>query len=336
MKKPQTISLGCKLVWLLFLISMLSSCDGDCFKDGDIANCRIRAEQGNDSAQINLGWMYYKGKGVSRDYKEAFKWFQLAAEQDPDWTDEVSQYKFSKPKSDDPILYKKLNKFLSTVYRNGNLENGCYKVYASGNYCVEIANVAKANDLIYIVTSGRGYDEQWKPKDCHACAGTMKYSILQESGDTFEIYADSDFQESGSWGEPSSVEFVELNKKGDLAWFYERYGIGQGHSEEGFELKGLVSGEIKTIASWHTGYNNAGACGGSAEEGDCDQSGQATFVKVIHKGDADFYPLYMVVNNYKISKGVKTVERKPFLVEYSKDKKSYILPAEASKMLKSF
>ena len=74
----------------------------------------------------------------------------------------------------------------------------------------------------------------------------------------------------------------------------------------------------------------------NSEEGDCDQSGQATFVKVIHEGDADFYPLYMVVNNYKISKGVKTVERKPFLVEYSKDKKSYILPAEASKMLKSY
>ena len=39
------------------------------------------AEQGNVTAQYNLGHMYEKGKGVSQDYKEAFKWFRLSAEQ---------------------------------------------------------------------------------------------------------------------------------------------------------------------------------------------------------------------------------------------------------------
>ncbi|MDG1454007.1 MAG: hypothetical protein P8Q17_06200 [Methylophilaceae bacterium] len=268
----------------------------------------------------------YTGKNIN--------WFQLATEQDPDWTGEVSQYKFSKPESGDPTLYKKLNKFLSTIYRNGNLENGCYKIYADGKYCVGIAKVAKANDLIYIVTSGRGYDEQWKHESCHACSGTIKYSILQESGDTFEIYADSDFQESGDWGEPPDTEFVKLNKKGDIAWFYKWHYTGAGGDyEEGFELKGLVSGEIKEIASWVTGIGNTGRCGGSAEKWDCDRYSQAASVSAILKGDTDFYPLHVVVNNYKISKGVKTEERKQFLVEYSKYKKSYVLPAEASELL---
>jgi len=290
---------------------------------------RLAAEQGDAKAQTNLGWMYYKGKGVSQDDKQAVKWYRLAAEQDPDWTDEVSHYQFSKPESDDPILYEKLNKFLSTVYRNGNLENGCYKIYAGGNYCVGIANVAKANDLIYMVTSGRGYDEQWEPADCHACAGTMKYSILKESGDTFEIYADSAFEESGQWGSPEDVQLVELNKKGDLAWFYDWWGTGAGGDhEEGMVLTGLVNGEIQEIASWMTGYGNGGRCGGSAEEGDCDQSGMSTIVRAIHKGDADFYPLYVVVRDYNISNGVKTEETKPFLVEYSNDKKSYVSSAQ--------
>ena len=33
------------------------------------------------NAQNNLGWMYEEGKGVTRDYKEAVKWYRLAAEQ---------------------------------------------------------------------------------------------------------------------------------------------------------------------------------------------------------------------------------------------------------------
>ncbi len=39
------------------------------------------AEQGNVDAQYNLGLMYYKGEGVLQDYKEAEKWFRMAAKQ---------------------------------------------------------------------------------------------------------------------------------------------------------------------------------------------------------------------------------------------------------------
>ena len=39
------------------------------------------AEQGNASAQVNLGIMYEFGRGVPEDHKEAFKWYKLAAEQ---------------------------------------------------------------------------------------------------------------------------------------------------------------------------------------------------------------------------------------------------------------
>ncbi len=39
------------------------------------------AEQGDASAQFNLGWMYRHGQGVIQDYKAAIKWYKLAAEQ---------------------------------------------------------------------------------------------------------------------------------------------------------------------------------------------------------------------------------------------------------------
>jgi len=40
---------------------------------------RLAAEQGYANAQYNLGKMYAKGQGVIQDYKEALKWYKLAA-----------------------------------------------------------------------------------------------------------------------------------------------------------------------------------------------------------------------------------------------------------------
>ena len=42
---------------------------------------RLAAEQGNATAQLNLGVMYAKGEGVPKDDAEAVRWFRLAAEQ---------------------------------------------------------------------------------------------------------------------------------------------------------------------------------------------------------------------------------------------------------------
>lgn len=39
------------------------------------------AEQGEMSAQVQLGILYAKGEGVSQDYEEAAKWYRKAAEQ---------------------------------------------------------------------------------------------------------------------------------------------------------------------------------------------------------------------------------------------------------------
>ena len=40
---------------------------------------RKAAEQGAASAQLNLGLMYYNGQGVTQDYVQAHKWFNLTA-----------------------------------------------------------------------------------------------------------------------------------------------------------------------------------------------------------------------------------------------------------------
>ena len=42
---------------------------------------RLAAEQGDASAQFNLGLMYDNGRGVPQDDAEAIQWYRLAAEQ---------------------------------------------------------------------------------------------------------------------------------------------------------------------------------------------------------------------------------------------------------------
>lgn len=53
--------------------------------DKALATYRPKAEAGDPIAQYNLGVLYNEGLGTERNYKEAHKWFTLAAQQgDPD------------------------------------------------------------------------------------------------------------------------------------------------------------------------------------------------------------------------------------------------------------
>lgn len=45
------------------------------------ADLQKRAERGEASAQYTLGWCYFNGDGVQRNYNEAAKWYRKAAEQ---------------------------------------------------------------------------------------------------------------------------------------------------------------------------------------------------------------------------------------------------------------
>jgi len=46
----------------------------------DVEALRAKAEQGDVSAQFNLGVMYDDGEGVPQDYAEAIRWYRVAAE----------------------------------------------------------------------------------------------------------------------------------------------------------------------------------------------------------------------------------------------------------------
>src|SRR5689334_7217409 len=44
-----------------------------------VEEIRAKAEKGDTDAQREMGWRYYKGNGVPRDYNESAKWYSKAA-----------------------------------------------------------------------------------------------------------------------------------------------------------------------------------------------------------------------------------------------------------------
>ncbi len=67
---------------IVLLPTILSSVyGGDYFEDNHIDDRRVNVEQGDVVAQGILEWMYERGQGVPRVYKEANKWFRKTPKQ---------------------------------------------------------------------------------------------------------------------------------------------------------------------------------------------------------------------------------------------------------------
>jgi TPR repeat protein len=74
-----------KLIYIISAVLLLAFSSGanagDCYKDLDFNDCKVRAEQGGAPAQTILGALYEEGTGVLQDYKKAVHWYSKAAEQ---------------------------------------------------------------------------------------------------------------------------------------------------------------------------------------------------------------------------------------------------------------
>lgn len=81
----------------------------------DIQHHIFAAEQGNSNAQTKLGWIYQNGQGITQNYQEAIRWYQLAAQQG----DPIAQNNLG-------VLYHTLSqyvealKWISLSANNGN------------------------------------------------------------------------------------------------------------------------------------------------------------------------------------------------------------------------
>ena len=74
-----------KLTLFLVAVAVLAGAQTGLGENQDIEQLRQAAEQGDASAQRELGARYSHGEGVPQDYQEAVKWYRKAAEQGDIW-----------------------------------------------------------------------------------------------------------------------------------------------------------------------------------------------------------------------------------------------------------
>ena len=78
-KREMAVIKSASKIGALVLFALVYTGRGQAFQRVD--PIRQKAEQGDASAQLNLGALYYTGKGGPQDYAQARKWFLKAAEQ---------------------------------------------------------------------------------------------------------------------------------------------------------------------------------------------------------------------------------------------------------------
>lgn len=159
----KSISIG-----LLFLAIALSGCSQRtvkvgvdegiaAYKRGDYATAlkvlRPLAEQGDASAQSDLGVMYEKGQGVPQDYKEAVRWYQIAANQGNATAqfNLARMYGLGQGVRQDPVY---AHMWLSLAVANGNQFRIAEKTRDALEKLMTPAQIAEAQRLA----------REWKPK----------------------------------------------------------------------------------------------------------------------------------------------------------------------------
>ncbi|MBU2530958.1 MAG: hypothetical protein KKD35_07980 [Elusimicrobia bacterium] len=85
-----------KIITLVFVMTILISCNKPSLEKAEtlikaekyeeaLKIIRPMAEKANLRAQFSLGLIYYKGKGLAKDYVKAHKWVSLSAAQNSEY-----------------------------------------------------------------------------------------------------------------------------------------------------------------------------------------------------------------------------------------------------------
>ncbi len=173
-----------------------------------IDECIKAAEQGNAEAQHELGYMYYNGKGVQRDYAKAAEWYSRAAEQE----------------------------YAEAQYNLGNMYRNSYGVPFNYTKALELYSKAvknsKKKDFVYVFGISR-IAEMYK----------KGLGVKKDEKKIFELYLSIAEGSSTTQNELGSMcergEGVKKSAYDAYVWYYLSYLTEKDNNEDA--EKGMVS-----------------------------------------------------------------------------------------------
>jgi TPR repeat protein len=135
---------------------------------------RLAADQGDALAQTDLGYRYETGKGVDQDYKEAFRLYKLAAEQGVP----IAQYKTGHMY--ERVLFEKDYAEAAKWYELAAKQNEPQAQYRLGIFCKEgragvATDYTKAKELLE--SAAKTYEV-----DAHALDSLYELGEMYEKG----------------------------------------------------------------------------------------------------------------------------------------------------------
>ncbi|OCW56744.1 hypothetical protein [Hoeflea olei] len=116
----------------------------------------------------------------------------------------------------------------------------------------------------FVVMSGYAPGPDGARPDCHACGGKLGLVVLAPAGERLALVARNDLAtDAGSWGSTPPEEafrLVELGK-GNYGWLMESAYTGQGYTEGGVSIFGVIGDRVFDLGFIGTYADNGGTCG---------------------------------------------------------------------------
>lgn len=226
-------------------------------------------------------------------------------------------------------LYVRVNEYLAKLYGKGLVSEKCYYVTigakdAATIYCIEISDIQKVGDLVYVVLTGEKFYDDFSPANAHVDMGAIKFLIFKDREKELKLESASPFEFTGTYGSANTnIKLVSIGNDGSMAWVTTFGDMHQGYSGGGLELHASVNNAVKSILILVTDSDNSGACN---DEASCEINTTSASAFLVPDKAKGFYPIQIEVNQ-SIRIGKRLMENKSkFSLIYSEKNFSYIIP----------
>jgi len=226
-------------------------------------------------------------------------------------------------------LYGRVNVYVAKLYGKGVLSDQCYYVTigvkdAATIYCVEIADIRKVGDLVYVVITGEKFSDDLSPANGHVDMGVIKFLIFNDRDKDLKLESASPFEFAGTYGTANTnIKLVNISNDGAMAWVTTFGDMHQGYSGGGVELHAALNNSIKSILTLVTNSDNSGACN---DEASCEINTTSASAFLVPDKGKGFYPIQIEVNqSIRVGKSTKEAKSK-YTLNYSDKNFSYLIP----------
>jgi hypothetical protein len=138
---------------------------------------------------------------------------------------------------------------------------------SDGQYCMRphtLQTIMQDGKKRLFLSAAGSIDKPGEPNDCHACAGSIGYFVLDATGEKLSVIARSKpYLDDGSYGRATPEDRINVRQIGpdeNYGWVAEGFWMGQGIEVENFQVFGVIGDQVRSLGSVSKSYSDQGNC----------------------------------------------------------------------------